>query len=672
MRSKRRWIAFALVLFLFAAGGRAAAQTPEVTFLFAQRAEAGNKPVGAVIAHFNTDGVLDLAVGNANSSDVSLLFGNPDGTFQLPFQEGVGATVIALQGGDLDGNGWIDLVVLTSSSVRIFLNDGVAPLPPMQTTNPGLRGALAVRVGLINGDAVPDLAVVNNTSFQVLLGTGTGTFTALAAVSLTTTIVPDTLALGNLDNDVGSVTDMVVHGRNGSNNGEVDVVLGNGDGTFVLPTLQRRRVVEVPYDSSGGDIVVADFNGNGRADVASLRVTGQSYILLGNGEPTTPLLPPVALAATGKHLAVTDLNDDTLLDLAIAQDRLNDIAVMLGNGDGTFTEAEGYATGAAPVGVQVGDIDADTRKDFAAATGASVYSARGAGDGSFLAARNVLAVANQDGNEVVIFLFQAGDRPGVPSRIDLGTSPTGIASGDFNHDGAVDLVTLHASSTDIAVLLGNGNGTFAPAARYSLSDTPEIGLLVGDFNNDGNPDIAVRTSAALAVLQGDGTGGFLAAVNTTAGSGNLFLGPVLAGDFDGDGKLDLLTAETQIFDCGDTFIRLWRGRGDAQFDSGAVVLTVLDKRSDGLAMGEFNGDALLDFALALRPSSFCSGPSLLRVMHGQGNLTFTAGMTRSLTLPPYALLADDVNGDGADDLVVSQILSGTIPLATLALILGNR
>src|SRR3989338_1726509 len=539
MRSKRRWIAFALVLFLFAAGGRAAAQTPEVTFLFAQRAEAGNKPVGAVIAHFNTDGVLDLAVGNANSSDVSLLFGNPDGTFQLPFQEGVGATVIALQGGDLDGNGWIDLVVLTSSSVRIFLNDGVAPLLPMQTTNLGFSGALAVRVGLINGDAVPDLAVVNNTSFQVLLGNGAalGTFTALAAVSLTTTIAPDTLALGNLDNDVGSVTDMVVHGRNGSNNGEVDVVLGNGDGTFVLPTLQRRRVVEVPYDSSGGDIVVADFNGNGRADVASLRVTGQSYILLGNGEPTTPLLPPVALAATGKHLAVTDLNDDTLLELAIAQDRLNDIAVMLGNGDGTFTEAEGYATGAAPVGVQVGDIDADTRKDFAAATGASVYSARGAGDGSFLAARNVfvqgapggavvadfngdnrndLAVANVDGSEAVIFLFQAGDRPGTPSRIALGTSPVAMASGGFNHDGAVDLVTLHPSSTDFAVLLGNGDGTFAPAARYSLSDTPEIGLLVGDFNNDGNPDIAVRTSAALAVLQGDGTGGFLAAVNTTA------------------------------------------------------------------------------------------------------------------------------------------------------------
>src|SRR2546426_284741 len=119
-----------------------------------------------------------------------------------------------------------------------------------------------------------------------------------------------------------------------------------------------------------------------------------------------------------------------------------------------------------------------------------------------------------------------------------GRSPDSVAVGDFNGDGKLDLAVANFDSSDVSVLLGNGDGSFKAALTFAAGRGPSF-VAVGDFNGDGKPDLAVATlgSSAVSVLLGTGDGTFKAALTFAAGSGP---GSVAVGDFNGDGKLDLV------------------------------------------------------------------------------------------------------------------------------------
>src|SRR6516164_340033 len=131
-----------------------------------------------------------------------------------------------------------------------------------------------------------------------------------------------------------------------------------------------------------------------------------------------------------------------------------------------------------------------------------------------------------------------------PRGFDAGSGPQSVAVGDFNGDGKPDLAVVNSYSNNVSVLLGNGDGTFQPAVSYGTgSGTGPAFVAVGDFNHDGKLDLAVANSNSsnVSVLLGNGDGTFQTAVNYDVGGAPT---SIAVGDFNHDGKLDLAVANS--------------------------------------------------------------------------------------------------------------------------------
>jgi hypothetical protein len=306
-------------------------------------------------------------------------------------------------------------------------------------------------------------------------------------------------------------------------------------------------------------IVTADFNGDGRPDLAVVasNVVGEVYVFLGNGDGT--FAPAVAYSTGGQYpqsVAVGDFNGDGKPDLAVAN--YNDgtecsVAILLGNGDGTFGGAANFVVGSALTQLVVADFNGDGKLDIA--TAQFVFVLLGNGDGTFQPAMfldssvEALTVGdfNGDGNVDLVgsggttgdVFFFAGNGNGTfqpPTSFPVGLLATDLSAAELSGGGALDIVTT-GSSSSLSVLVGNGNGTFQPYVEYAAGSYPSSPV-VGDFNGDGEPDVATvdSGSAAVSVLLGNGDGTFRPYLDFASGMEPGFL---VAADFNGDGQLDL-------------------------------------------------------------------------------------------------------------------------------------
>lgn len=312
----------------------------------------------------------------------------------------------------------------------------------------------------------------------------------------------------------------------------VQVLLGNGDGTFQAAAF---------YPVSGGTffVIVGDFNGDGKLDIATQAGSDMhlrsAAILLGNGDGTfqAPIYSSLdtSLSCAG-WLAPGDFNGDGKLDLAVGYGcGSSAISVLLGNGDGTFQPFVDYATASEPVAVAVGDFNGDGKLDLATANfgnfaGRTVSVLLGTGDGTF--------------------------QPHVEYQADGGSQDLVVA--DFNGDGkldlAVDCACGHSSTCGrpgtVAVLIGNGDGTFKAPSIYDADEYP-FSIATADLTGDGKLDLAVTDfdSAKISLLFGNGDGTFRPHFDVPLLNSLLGLqgGPVgiTTGDFNGDGLLDLAT-----------------------------------------------------------------------------------------------------------------------------------
>jgi hypothetical protein len=329
----------------------------------------------------------------------------------------------------------------------------------------------------------------------------------------------------------------------------VGVVLGNGDGTFEPA---------VAY-STGGiralSVAVADVNGDGQPD---LLVANLCSVLV-NSE--------------------CGLGDD------------GSVAVLLGNGDGTFQAAVTYssggnANGAAVAGVTVGDVNGDGKLDLIVVN-SSVTSCGG---------ESGVGVLLGNGNGT----FQAA------VNYCSENSSNFVAAADVNGDGKLDLLVVNSVNVNsctssscegaVGVLLGNGNGTFQPVVSYSSGGANANSLAVADVNGDGKPDLLVTNDGSVGVLLGNGNGTFQTAV--TYGTGGV---SIAVADMNGDGKPDLLVADQIAVSSslhGQTGgMSLLLGNGDGTFqtavphgDGGSVGASI--------AVGDFNGDGKPDIVVA--------------------------------------------------------------------------
>ena len=314
----------------------------------------------------------------------------------------------------------------------------------------------------------------------------------------------------------------------------VRVQLANGEGTFA-------PAVSWPVASSAQDLAAGDFNGDGRVDLAVTindPAIGLS-LLLGNGDGTfqAPVSFPNGSGFDSPTIVAADLNNDGRLDVVIGHQVAcftapcrvaRGITVMLGNGDGSFQPAREIDVGTETARIAVGDFNRDGNRDLALASSqARLVLLRGVGDGSFVQQPTLTLI---EGNT-------------------LGMDATDVDVADFNRDGIEDLVVAVAlNGSRTAVLTGNGDGTFRmPPLLLTEPDllVPQY-QAVGDFNGDGFADLALAlangNSGLMEIRNGNGDGTFQAPIRYFVPPDRSSVGTVsiLAAQLTSDAKPDLV------------------------------------------------------------------------------------------------------------------------------------
>jgi Bacterial Ig-like domain (group 3)/FG-GAP-like repeat len=658
----------------------------------------GYEAVAVTVGDVNGDGNADLVVANecqsanqCESGNIGVLLGNGDGTFQTALSYstgGVTATSVAIA--DLNGDGNPDLAVTNeclnstcaTGGVSVLLGSGNGRFQLVKSYATGGVTAMAVVIADFNQDGIPDLAVANQCQNDtcvsglvgVLLGSGKGAFQAATGYASGGNT---TGALGAADFNGDGKTDLVLvnqcQSTNNCSSGSVSVLLGKGNGTFKA----------AQNYASGGNLAiaaaVADVNGDGREDllvgnqceVSENCIYGSVAILLGNGDGTFQIAHSyISDGVFAASLDVADFNGDQKPDVVVANECQTSsncsgtVTVLLGNGDGTFQVPPTYGSGGYNAdSVAIGDLNGDEILDLVVS---NLCKTADCSKGT----AGVITVLLGNGDAT----FQAAST--YPTG-GFGSSSAVVA--DVNGDGKADVIVVNQCATStcetggsVSVFLGNGDGTLRPARTYASGGYFSLCVASGDFNNDGKSDLAVANqcqesscgNGSVSVLLGNGDGSFQAAQSFPAAGFETDF--VAVADFNADGNLDLaVTSQCQDNSCQNGGVSILLGKGDGTFRE-AQSYNSLGSRADSVTVADLNADGKPDLLV----SNFCRGTDdcgsgTLTSMVGRGDGTFHyPKVFNSGGQYAYSLTAADFNGDGNIDVVLAN-------RDNTALLLGN-
>ena len=293
-----------------------------------------------------------------------------------------------------------------------------------------------------------------------------------------------------------------------------------------------------------------------------------------------------------------------------------------------FAPAVRYPAGADPYSLVVGDFDGNGNTD--------------------------LAVANYPNGEVSVLLGRGDGTFGPPLASLAGELPLALAAADFDGDGFLDLAVANdrVSSGTVSILLGKGDGTFAPPVSYLTGSQP-FAVAAGDLDRDGDVDLAVANVSEpdISVLLNHGDGTFAPPVDYPAGIGPIDLA---IGDLDGDGALDLAVANFSNAEAHTVSILL--GRGDGTF--GPPVAYPAAVAPTSLALGDLDGDGDLD--LVVVDNFPVPGSRVVRILLNRGDGSFTSPVSYTAGTVPEEVALGDLDGDGDLDLAVANAVSDDI------------
>jgi hypothetical protein len=674
----------------------------------------GQTPESVAAGDFNNDGIPDLAVANMTDGTVSILLGNGDGSLSpasVP-TVAVGGTTpnpVSVAIADFNGDGNADIVTANSGNgtISVLLGDGTGEFTAA-TNSPFSAGAQPVSVAAadLNGDGKPDLAVANSltsgSDVGVFINAGNGTFgsrTGYTTISGTNGLNAHFITVGDFNSD--GIPDLAVVSKgNGNNSGSFSIFPGSATthGTFGAPV--TTGLGSLPWSA-----VVADFNGDGRTDLAvASSQTSLIYVLSGHGlyPDLTVATSPVgtftqgqtgaaytitvsnnssnAQYATSGLVSVVDSLPTGLTATAISGTNWTCTLVAL-----TCTRSDSLAAGASyPEAITV-------TVNVAGNAGATVTNlATVSGGGEIITNNDTSTYITTIIQQTTLTLSNAPNPSTTGGAVALtATISSSLATGTVVfYDGLIPIATESVASGQAVLntsLLSSGthvltarysgdsqylassaaavtqtvqnqlqNG-FQAAVAYGLTVTSPSAITVADFNNDGKPDIAVASSVSgkvsILLNNNNGTGTFGTAVNTAAGTDPV---SIVAADFNGDGSMDVAVANTSA---NTVNILLNSRAGNGTFALAKSYSTGTNTHPQYLVSGDFNGDGVPDLAVAY-------GTGVVAIMPGNADGTFQSPLspTNTVGTNPRAMVLGDFNGDGFADLAVANFGSNTVSI----------
>jgi hypothetical protein len=664
-----------------------------------------NSPRATAVGDFNGDGIPDLVVSAGGPAQPLVIFlGNASGKYTSIagpsiFTYSFGPIVVA----DFNGDGKLDMAVLNANSsvVTILLGNGDGTFTIAGSSPASGSGPNQLAVGDFNGDGIPDLAVTDTStnSVNILLGKGDGTFTVTTSPP-TVGSSPYAIAVGDFNGD--GKLDLAV---TDTYDDAISIVLGNGDGTFAAATTLHSG-------SKGSPLVAADFTGDGKLDLAvGVAGTGgasdSATIVSGNGDGTfsTPQAGTAGSANSISAIHMGDFNADGIVDLVLTDSNVGTFTVFLGSGTGSFTANTVSLPGSPTFGLTsaVGDIDGDGRTDLLvgvfgggsalvyltqametatatvnvapASVGAHLVDASYGGDSDYnsstsatiplwgqLPATSTTMTVTSGGSPVTS--VTPGTAVTLTATILAGASP--IASGQvkFCDASATQCTDIHVLATTGITSAGTASYKFVPGPG-THSYTAE--LVEGGFGlASASAASSLTVGPAPSVVYSDKT-----AITASGWPGDYTLTATVVG-FGGPaaptGNISFL--DTSF---GNTSL------GTAPLGPATAGLGFLTSQAPALSgaptsqvTGDFNGDGIPDLALICSSSSY-GGTYSITIFFGKGDGTFTAGPTVSPAgVRSYpVLLAGDFNGDGKPDLALLSYDGSTTSYITTLLGKGD-
>ena len=270
-----------------------------------------------------------------------------------------------------------------------------------------------------------------------------------------------------------------------------------------------------------------------------------------------------------------------------------------------------------------------------------------------------LICANSTDNTLSVLTNNGSGSFGSNATLNVGFAPTCVIAVDVNNDGKVDLVCANSGSATISVLTNKGNGSFATSGTYGagMPNSGPYSVVAADVNGDGSVDLISAnwgTNNTLTILTNNGNGGF--GYNATLGTLDSPKS-VAAGDFNADGKIDLVCANTGYGGSASSSLTVFTNDGSGNFSVSSKP-SLLQYSPVSVTVADVNGDGKLDLISA---NSFNS-QNTLTVLTNNGNGGFVLASTLVVSAGVNTVIATDINGDGKLDLICANASDNTLSL----------
>jgi len=511
---------------------------------------------------------------------------------------------------------------------------------------PCYDSTIAAATGDFNGDSKLDVVTLGSSGYlDVMLGNGDGTFQTPIATDLgncNSNCFYQAIAVGDFKGD--GVLDVATWGTTiNPGTPQIQIYLGNGTGSLTLS--------ETYQAPNGGNtnpgpnsIVAVDVNGDGKIDLVAMTPYNGVFVFLGNGDGTfqAPIVnTTVCTDSIGvcNSIAVADLNDDGKPDVAVQSGGTagGGISILLGNGNGTFGTGTYY-----PVAIS------------------GTFANGGIAIGDVNGDKKPDVIVGSSNVTAIVYLNQGGGTFAVHGTV--GTVPliptNNIVLADINNDKKLDII-IPDGLGDVFTFYGKGNGTFTAGPGYPLqacNDCSNFLVQVGDFNGDGTLDLfesnGINTSI-VALGRGDGT---FQMNQVNAYNVGLTAGNVATADFNGDGFPDAAQSLSGGAN-GKIGINLGSSHGVLGTTTLATVSTCGNNIVEWVAAGDVNGDGKADIVATMQDATFAGCQNnTVAVLTGLGTGKFKKAVyyPTGSTAQELIVYLVDVNGDGKLDIVTGN------------------